>query len=502
MNPLHGGQVRSRGAAAEAHRASRVLLVSTNREAGLWTAFPGGLCAVAAATAAAGHRVDTLDLHFARNPGAALRRALRATSPDVVGLSVRNIDSVSAQDPVFFLEETRDRLIPLCREAAVPSVVGGPAVSVGGQALVDFLGADWGLAGEGEEAFPRLVQALARGESPEAAPGVLRRGSTPPADWRPARLSSLEAFRPLEPARWVAARRYWRLGTTYPLLTRRGCPFSCVYCSYPAIEGAGCRLRPPRAVAEEVRTAAASGVKRFEIVDSIFGLPEEHAVGVCEAIRATGLGVRLDVSGLHPLGVTPRLLDALAAAGARGVLCTPDAFSAAGLDGLGKGFGREVVARAVRLLGSSSLDVCWFLILGAPGETAASAAESLRFVQQEIPPHHLVLANVGLRVYPGTALAARCRERGLLADGAPLIRPFSYLEPTLDVAALRAALDAAAARCPNLVFMGEEPRGRLRRALIQRTLRRMAGPRPAWAALPELMRILSRLRRRDPLRTG
>lgn len=484
---------------ARSGRAARVLLVNTNREGGLWTAFPGGLCAVAGATAAAGHRVDTLDLRFVRDPAAALRRALRRARPDVVGLSVRNIDSVSARDPVFFLEETRDRLIPPCREASVPSVVGGPAVSVGGQALVDFLGADFGIAGEGEESFPRLAEALVAGEPPDGIPGLLRRGAPLPADWRPAHLSSLDSFHPLEPGRWVPAARYWRLGTTYPLLTRRGCPFSCVYCSYPTIEGGGCRLRPPRLVAEEVRAAAAGGVRRFEIVDSIFGLPEDHAVGVCEAIGAEGLPATLDVSGLHPLGVTPRLLDALARAGGRGVLCTPDAFSSTSLDGLGKGFGLDAVAGAVRLLAARPLDVCWFLVLGGPGETAASAAESLRFVEREIPPRHLVLANVGLRVYPGTALAAHCRARGLLADGEPLIRPFSFLEPALDLGALRTAVEETAARCPNLVFMGEEPRGRLRRAVTTLALRRMAGRRPAWAALPRMVRLATRFGRRNPL---
>ena len=483
----------------DARRKARILLVSTNREGGLWTAFPGGLCAVAGAAAAAGHQVATLDLRFVRNIVVALRRALRVSRPDVVGLSVRNIDSVSAQKAVFFLETIRDRLVPLCREASIPSVIGGPAVGVGGQALVDFLGADWGIAGEGEEAFPRLVEALARGGPPNGVPGLLRRNSPPPPDWRPAHVSSLSDFHPLEPARWVPADRYWRIGTTYPLLTRRGCPFGCVYCSYPAIEGAGCRLRPPGAVAEEVRSAVASGVRHFEIVDSIFGLPEDHALGICNAVRDTGLRVTLDISGLHPLGVSPRLLDALGAAGGRGVLCTPDSFSAAGLDGLRKGFGLEVVAAAARHLRSRPLEVCWFLVLGGPGETATSAAESLRFVEREIPPHHLVLVNVGLRVYPGTPLAALCRERGLVGAEDPLIRPFCHIEPTLDLQRLRSDIEETVARCPNVIFMGEEPQGAFRQALLGRVLRWMAGPRPAWTALPRLLRFSSRFLRRDPL---
>ena len=428
-----------------------------------------------------------------------MRRALRVSRPDVVGLSVRNIDSVSGRNTVFFLEAIRDRLVPLCREASIPLVVGGPAVSVGGPALVDFLDADWGIAGEGEEAFPRLVEALARRDTPNGVQGLLRRGSPPTPDWRPARASSLSDFRPLEPERWIQADRYWRIGTTYPLLTRRGCPFGCVYCSYPTIEGAGCRLRPPGAVAEEVRSAAASGVRHFEIVDSIFGLPGSHAVGICDAIRGSGVRVTLDISGLHPLGVSPHLLDALESAGGRGVLCTPDSFSAAGLEGLRKGFGPEVVAGAARLLGSRPLDVCWFLVLGGPGETASSAAESLRFVEREIPANHLVLVSVGRRVSPATPRAPLSRGGGLVGAENPLIRPFCHIEPALDLPRLRSSIGETVARCPNVVFMGEEPQDAFRQALLGRVLRWMAGPRPAWAALPRLLRFSSRFFRREPL---
>lgn len=484
---------------SEAVAKARVLLVNTNREGGLWSAFPAGFCAVAAATSAAGHDVHTLDLRFIRDPAAAFRRALRRADPDVVGFSIRNIDSVSAWDPVFFLEAIRDELIPACRQASVPSVIGGPAVGVGGQALVDFLDADWGIAGEAEEVFPRLVESLASETPPSALPGLLRRGAPVPPGWHPAQLPDLSRMPPPDPARWVPARRYWRAGTTYPLLTRRGCSFGCVYCSYTRIEGSACRFRSPDAVVGEMRAMVGKGVRRFEIVDSVFGLPESHALAVCDAIRDANLPVRLDVSALHPLAVTPRLLDSLEAAGVRSVLCTPDTFSRAGLDGLAKGFGIDVVARTVRLLAARRFDVCWFLVLGAPGETAESILESLRFVEREIPPHHVVLANIGLRIYPGTPLAELCRTRGLIGPDDPLIRPRTFLEPSLDAATLRAAVEATAARCPNLVFMGEEPRGPLRQALIALTLRCIAGRRPAWAALPAFLRVVSRIRPRDPL---
>jgi hypothetical protein len=478
---------------------ARVLIVATNREGRLWTVLPIGACIVADATAAAGHDVRVLDLRFAHRPAAQVRRAVRAFRPDVIGLSVRNIDSAARWRPVFYLPAVRDAVIPACRaESRAPIVAGGPAVTVGGAPLVDWIGADYGIAGEGEAAFPALVGALAAGTAPHALDGLLVRGTRPGPEWRPARAAQPAGLAPDAPARWLDAARYWRAGATWPVLTARGCPWSCTYCAYPGIEGHRARARAPADVAAEVAGARARGVGRFEIVDSMFSLPEPRALAMCEAIAGARGDAALEVAGLHPAGVTPRLLTALEAAGARGVLCTPDSFSEAGLHGLHKGFGMDVVERAAAVLREAPLDVCWFCILGAPGESLDDVRATLDYVATRLPPHHVVIVNVGLRVYAGTPLAAHVRAAGLIPAAADLVEPTWFIEPACPVDALSRLLADAAARCPNLVVMGEEaesgfwPRALL--AWLRRRARRRA--RPAWAGLPGLFRALARWRDR------
>ncbi len=476
---------------------ARVLLVNTNREAHVFTVMPAGLCAVAEATERAGHDVRVADLRFERRPQEALRRAIRTQRPDVIGLSVRNLDSGASWEPVFYLPEIRDTIVRACREESpAPIIAGGPAISVGGVAAVGFLGVDFGIAGEGEEAFPALVGRIVRGEGTEGVPGLLRPGD-PPVSVRPAaRLGAAREAGPADPGRWVDARAYRRAGATHPVLTKRGCPFGCVYCPYPGIEGSELRLRSPEAVAHDVAAAAARGARRFDFVDSVFGVPEDHAVAVCEAIRSAHVPVSFDVSGLNPLGTTPRLLGALRGIGVRAVLCTPDSFSGRMLGHLRKGFGPAALARAVGLLRGGGVDVCWFLVLGGPGETEGSVAETLAAVEREIPPDHVVIANLGLRVYPGTPLARLCRERGLVTGDDPLLQPTWFLEPDLDRQALLEDLAAWASRRPNVVFMGEAPRRAWARRALQSVLRILAGRRPAWAALPRLFSFLARVRDR------
>src|SRR5918999_1094390 len=71
----------------------RVLLVSTNRERAPQPVVPNGVACVASALAHAGHDVRVLDLCFARDPIRAAQDTARQFAPDVIGVSVRNIDN-------------------------------------------------------------------------------------------------------------------------------------------------------------------------------------------------------------------------------------------------------------------------------------------------------------------------------------------------------------------------------------------------------------------------
>ncbi|MHC5021354.1 MAG: B12-binding domain-containing radical SAM protein [Planctomycetota bacterium] len=297
-----GGDPAPRAGAA---KAARVLLVNVNREHAFFTVVPAGLCAVASASERAGCEVQVVDLRFKRWPFAALKRAIRKFKPDVIGLSIRNIDTASRWDPIFYLAEVKDAVLPACRAVSrAPIVVGGAALSVGGQALIDYVGADWGVVGEAEAVFPLLVGHLVAGTDPRGLAGVLRAGGTADELWKPARVEGLDDLGMVEPWRWVDVKAYGRVGAGHPLLTRRGCSFGCEYCVYPSIEGQRSRLRSPESVAAEVVRAHAQGAERFVVVDSIFGVPPKHAIGVCDAIAATGLDIQFEVPGLHPLGAT------------------------------------------------------------------------------------------------------------------------------------------------------------------------------------------------------
>ena len=89
----------------------KVLLINPNREQVPWPAIPVGLCTVATATARAGHDVSLLDLAFSKQPGKDTLARVRREQPDVVGLTVRNIDNCNFELPHFYLPEIRDEVV-------------------------------------------------------------------------------------------------------------------------------------------------------------------------------------------------------------------------------------------------------------------------------------------------------------------------------------------------------------------------------------------------------
>src|SRR3954464_2479019 len=264
----------------------RVLLVSTNRERQPYPVVPNGLACIASALDAAGNNVRFLDLCFARDPLAAARSAAMTFRPDVIGVSIRNIDNSDAIALRHYTPEARVVLQALRQAAPDAKVVaGGAAFGVAPEALFRDLGVDYAVAGDGERASVALISAIASGKAVEGLPGVVREKHGRVTFTPPGEDADLDSLPSPSLHRWIDVRRYQRHGATVPVQTKRGCVYKCVYCTYRNVEGEGHRLRDAGAVAEEIaELRGAAGVAHVDFVDSTFNSPPGHAIGVCEAL--------------------------------------------------------------------------------------------------------------------------------------------------------------------------------------------------------------------------
>ncbi len=164
----------------------RILLISVANNAGSMAALPLGLACVAAATERAGHQVTMLAMDSDADCEIDVRQAIQRFLPDVIGVSVRNIDDQNMQMPHFLLASLR-HVIAACRAASSsPIVIGGAGYSIFPESALAYLDADIGIRGEGEAAFPALLKWFDEGrESPPPPATSLPNGSHFPQAFAP-----------------------------------------------------------------------------------------------------------------------------------------------------------------------------------------------------------------------------------------------------------------------------------------------------------------------------
>ena len=150
----------------------RVLLVSANREHLPDPIFPLGLAYIAAAVSKAGYVIDVADLCFGRHPLDELRAQVARFQPNVIGLSLRNVDNAAYPLTVDYLALHREVVDALHAASNAPVVLGGSGFSILPEAYMHELDGDWGIAGEGERAFVALLRALEHGLDPSNIAGV------------------------------------------------------------------------------------------------------------------------------------------------------------------------------------------------------------------------------------------------------------------------------------------------------------------------------------------
>ena len=410
-----------------------ILLISTNRNTLPMPVMPIGACMVAEACVRAGHHVTFLDLMFEREPLAAIRRMVRSSRPDAVGLSVRNIDNNDMRETVFFLDDLRQIVHVVREQTGAPVILGGAALAVMPEAILRFSEASCAVLGDGETVFPMLLERITEQGTLGDVPGTAYLDHDGYRSTACAGQGAATECGAPDYGLWINAFAYRSQLSTAPLQTKLGCTFQCVYCTYRKIEGSGHRLADPAGVADAVQRLAAAGLKDIELVDSVFNVPYDHARAVCGALARVKHGARLQSLELNPRAFDDDLIADMERAGFVGMGLTVESASDPVLAGLRKGFTSAEVHHAAEVVRRHDLPCAWIFLLGGPGETRDTVRETLRFAESRTRPQDVVFFNIGVRIYPGTELESIARRQDLLtASPEHMLRPVFYVSPAVD----------------------------------------------------------------------
>jgi len=460
---------------------SKVLLISANRCAQPDPVFPLGLTYLNAALRRAGHSTAWIDLLVNAER---LDDVLDSFRPDFVGISLRNIDDVLIRNQETFFGDAVSLGSRIRQRTRCPIILGGSGFSLYPERLLDLAGADYGVRGEGEAGLVALIAALEGGGSLAGIPGLVFRSNGSIGVNPSAPASSEDECAEVDRPSAIAA-HYLGTGGVLNVQTQRGCGWRCCYCTYPLIEGRWHRRRPAEQVAEEFAQLQRLGAGYVFIVDSIFNSSEQHAIGVCEALLRRNLKLSWGCF-LRPQGLSEELVKLMARAGLSHIEFGSDSFCDEVLQAYHKDLCFEDVLRSSELARREHVDCCHFLICGGPGESRETLAMS--FANSQRLQGAVIMAVVGMRIYPGTELCRRAVGEGRITRDADLLTPTYYLAPGLTAEAVFAQLQEFARVSPSWI-VGDPAPGY--DSLVQR-LRQRGVVGPLWSYFAMLQRIQPR----------
>ena len=391
--------------------------------------------------------VEVIDLTFHRDDWQTyLRDYFTTRKPMLVGVTIRNTDTVYAFEQRPFVGEHKEIIAEIRSMCDAPIVGGGIGFSTMPFALVDYFGIEYGVKGPGEEIICDLADALVTGRGTATIPGLIR--STPTGVTRvPPKVLTGHAKQLPMPGTGYNEDRVWQVDTTGTyirrtgtpfkvdnleyyrqgglagILTKNGCTYRCAHCVEPDAKGVRFARRDVAAVVDEMQSLAAHGIFDQHTTDSEFNLSVAQSKNVLREIVRRKHASRF--SPLHELRLwvycqpspfDTELADLLAEAGCRGVNVGTDHVRPDLLQGwktTEKGTSYYTWAdteNLVKLCAERNLMTMVESLLGMPGETEQTIRECVdAFMGLDAT---VTAFSLGLRLFPytpmGISMAADC----------------------------------------------------------------------------------------------
>jgi len=414
----------------------KILLINSNQLTQPYPLIPIGLCYIASTLENNGHDVKILDLCFSKNTKRDINNEITSYKPDIIGITIRNIDASSGSKDLFLIEKVKNNVVVHCKDYFKgPIVIGGAAVGINGEEILDYLDLEYAIYGDGEFAFLDLVNRIEKGKSLNGLHGLIIRKAGKITEKNPPKyMEDLNSIPFARPYKYLNLFKYKLYNTTIQIQTKRGCKLKCSYCTYNGIEGYEYRFRDPVLVADEIEDIVKnSRIKNIEIVDSIFNIPLDHAKNILREIAKRKIKLNLFSMVINPKGVDKEFVDLLKKCRVSDLGVGVESANDEVLDKLGKNFRQQDIINASKLLKGKVHSIQWFLILGAEGESYTTLSETFKIMRKAASIWDIVFSGIGLRVYKNSPIAKRLLEKNPNITNDNFFKPFGYNPENIDL---------------------------------------------------------------------
>ncbi|HSQ53240.1 MAG TPA: radical SAM protein, partial [Acidobacteriota bacterium] len=194
-----------------------------------------------------------------------------------------------------------------------------------------------------------------------------------------------------------------------PIMTSRGCPSQCSFCTTARMFGKAFRARSPKSIVDELEWLRDEhGADAFSFYDDTFTLNTKRAVTICEEIKNRKIGLPWDCQ-TRVSRVSPELLATMRDANCQQVFFGVESGCQKILDAVNKGTTVEQNRRAIKMAKDAGLFVAISVIIGYPGETRDMLMQTIDLVKKAEPDDVYICVATP---YPGTELRRLVEEMG------------------------------------------------------------------------------------------
>lgn len=344
-----------------------------------------------------------------------IKRRIENFNPDFVGISAMTPSTPSAYKVANTVKDF-DSDINVILGGAHPTLL--PERTMEECAAVDIV-----VRGEGEETIRELIKARdltdVKGITYRKDSKIVHNDPREP-------IMDLDKL-PFPAYDMIPMERYKIGGVKYStVMTSRGCPFNCTFCSSSKICGKIWRGKSPERVVEQLNVLTNEfDVHEIEFIDDTFTLNKERAVSICDLIVKENLDVSWSCSSRVDI-IDKSLVQKLKEAGCHTVYMGIESGVQEILDRLKKGITLEQVKNAVSLTKKAGLTIVGSFIVGIPGETKKQMKKTIKFAKEL----NLTLAQFTVFTpYPGTEAWDIAKKNDLISTQD--WSKFSTLEPVM-----------------------------------------------------------------------
>ncbi len=383
---------------------------------------PLGLMQLASHMQGVGNDVKVLDNIGFKHSYDNFKRKIRFLSPDMVALTTSTSTINNALETARIVKSINPN---------TKVVFGGPHVSVLPEESLLNENVDYVVRGEGEKTFEELTKCLEKNQNVKGIKGLSFLHKKKVVN-TPARnlIKNLDELpfpnRSLVPINgYIAPPGLALRQEATNMITSRGCPYSCVFCSN-AVFGKTFRTNSPRRIVEEIRYLNNSfGFREIFFNDDVFTLNKKSALKFCKSLKKERMDVVWSCSTRADC-LDAETVKAMKSSGCHTVGFGIESSEQKYLNRLQKDIKIGVIEKAIRLCKKEGLRVKVYYMIGYSKNVKKNVLRDLR---------HAIMNDVDfvkfslITPYPGTKLYASWKKQGILNnedwekyDGSNLLR--------------------------------------------------------------------------------